>query len=163
MKREEESKKEWIVGSLYVFGIVLLSLLIIITQTFIQYHWDVRMDSIKLFLGQKPATETDVAYLFLMQLSFAFAILLTLEIIRRDTRWKMVTGISLLLFALIAAVPLTITLLIVWPAMVAGTLYDILLLDEGPVMIMVNFLVVIGVHVTGVLLWFKVSRNLAFQ
>lgn len=155
MNRGGQQDHAWIGGLVYIAGMIFLSIFIIASQSYLQHHWQVLMDSIMLFLSQKEATQADITFLYLLELAFASAILVAYEATHRYSGWRLVVGATILLMPLLAVIPLGITFLVVWPAIVADRLLRLLMLEVNLGTGFSKFLAIVTVHAVIVLLWFK--------
>lgn len=101
---------------LYLLGSIGIASFLVATGSYIQYHWDVRMDHIRLFLGLESPSERAVNALFIALWALAVSLVATYVATHRPRYWKSQLAIVVGIGTLVALYPLVATLLIVWPA-----------------------------------------------
>lgn len=146
MTDDDTLTREGYVAYLYVFGVVTLTLAFILSKTYIQYHWALRMDNIKLFLGQVPADETAVILIYALEAVFSVLLVTTLAISRHFAKWKWLALGLILVTPLLIIMPMVITYILVWPGILIGEVFKLLGPSFAPVSILLKFLAIIGAH-----------------
>lgn len=116
------------------------------------------MNSIRVFLGPRLATDGEVLFIYYWGLAVSSAVIISFEAVHRARGWKLVAGATILAGGVVALAPIVITYAIVWPGILIAWLSSSFGLGATVGISIANFVAITIIHAAVFVGWFKISK-----